>query len=407
MLRKFSLLILLIYIGSEFFFKEGSHQLSVYLFLIWFVSLFLYPKWNVVRILSQRYYSYIYVFLIFYFISTFIGSNAYKAVTSTFYMVRLFSPVLMYDILKNETKKIRQFYLFILMIYVLWYGFRINGLIVFLDTGQGLRNLFRGDDYYWETMFAYIYSLPILLVTMITILRRTSNESVKVKTLKMGLLLAAIFLFVLTLRSSYMTAIILVIVGGSIALLYKRSDSLFKTTIKSSITILVLSVLFIYGYNRIQYFVEREGNEAVSLRVGEMRDVLTGNSSEQTDVGARRSLRSVSIGTFFSNPIVGVNHKVVGAVYNNEIVGNHAQWLDDLARYGIFAFSMFIFLFKALKKQYRDTNLLLPILLFVVTGFLNPLLYPISTINIFLLVPLLIDSFICTNNSNILLNSKF
>lgn len=405
-MRVFSLIVLLIYLGSEFFFKQGSHQLPIFLFFIWFSSIFLCKEWMVGALLSQKKYLYLLVFLIFYFISTLYGSNLYKASTSTLYMVRVFAPVLMYDILRNETYLAKCIFSFVLIVYVLWYAFNANSLISFIGYEEGLRgdNLRRGEDTYVETTFAFVYMLPVLVTTMMSVIRNTpttrNTPTHKIRLLKLALFLSAIYLFFLSLKSLFMTAIILSVLGIIIAFLYKREEPPFKLAFKTSIVMLAFIIVFLLCFNGIQELAQKKGNKGTVERVVEIKNALTGNLSENSDLSSRNNLRSVSFKTFLSNPIFGVNHTLVGIV-NEKIIGNHAQWIDDLARYGFFALFIFVFLFKAFKTQYRDTKMLLPIVLYVVIGFLNPLLYPISSINIFVLVPLLIGTMTPNNHATI------
>lgn len=409
-MRVFSLILLLVYIGSEFFFQSGSHDTVVYIFIIWFVSALLCPNWNVGDLLKQKKNLYLYVFIVFYFVSSTLGSNLYKASTSTMFMIRVFAPVLMYDILRQETVKIKRFITSVMLAFVLIYAFMANSLLSKIGFDMGFRGDFltRGEDVYFETMFAFIYILPVLVVTMISLIRNVSKEMIK-KAILIRLLLISISIYflIMVLRSFLMTAIILIIVGIAIAIFYRRDKSLFNLVIKTIFTLSILVVVFLYSYDRIHNYAEGIGNAATIQRLEEIRDVLTGNLSQSSDLESRNNLRTVSFNTFLSHPLIGVHHSYVGKI-NESVIGNHAQWIDDLARYGLFSIIMFLFIYYALKKQYGDTKILLPILLYVVIGFLNPISYVISNINMFVLVPLLIESVITDNNLNktILVDNK-
>lgn len=399
-MRFFSLLLLLIYIGSEFFFRSGSHNTVIYLFIIWLVSALMCPNWDVGALLKQRKFTYIYAFLMFYFISTAVGSNLYKASTSTLFMIRVFTPVLMYDILRQETIRVKRIITIVLMIFVLSYAFMATSILSRVGFEMGFRGDFltRGEDVYFETMFAFVYILPILVIALISATRHVSRETINnVVFVKIILVSISVYLFITVLRSFLMTAIILAIVGAALSVFYRRDKSLFNLAIKTTFTVLILAVLFLFNYNRIYNYAVNIGNKETIQRLEEVKGVLTGNLSQGSDLGSRNNLRTVSFNTFLSHPIFGVHHKYIDEV-NESVIGNHAQWIDDLARYGMFSVLMYLFLYYALKKQYRDTNILLPVLFYVITGFLNPLLYPSSSINIFVLVPLLLES-IATNNN--------
>ena len=158
---------------------------------------------------------------------------------------------------------------------------------------------------------------------------------------------------------------------------------------KSSIAFLLLVFVFLSQHGNISKRVKTFGSRTTSQRVDELYFTLTGKGDQASDMNSRQNLTRTSITTFFHHPIFGANHLLGGHRYLDEIVGNHAEWVDMLALYGIFAFLAFYAVYKSLKLQYQDTGELIPPLIYVLTGFLNPMFYFVVNLTMFVIVPLL------------------
>ncbi|MEO7048017.1 MAG: hypothetical protein ABI091_22145, partial [Ferruginibacter sp.] len=74
-------------------------------------------------------------------------------------------------------------------------------------------------------------------------------------------------------------------------------------------------------------------------------------------------------------------------------LGNHSEWLDSLATYGIFIIFLMIYLFKSKKVYRQNQGYKLALILFIITGFVNPIhLFNIYFV-VFFFVPLLDNYF--------------
>lgn len=125
--------------------------------------------------------------------------------------------------------------------------------------------------------------------------------------------------------------------------------------------------------------------------------------SDTGSMGARIALSQTSLNTFFSNPInmlIGIgDHTVeIGMDLHKTGIGNHSEFIDVLARYGLVGAFVFI---KILKSYYQNLKSIatcrsvmkyvnVVFLIFVLYGFLNNCFIPIIHIFMFIIFPIVI-----------------
>lgn len=376
-------------------FPMPIQNLSLYLFILWIISsLISFPK-LLKHSFSQQRYLFLFFFLAFYFVTTSLGKNLYQGLIFTLYMMRVISPIVMYDIIKTCSSKIKKIFattlLLIFVIYAIW----MYQLIDIYGGELGLKNSVLGVGVDGEdrvgSAFGYVYSLPILILSLILylriILRQTRQNAVNHGWKKFTFyLVITLYLLVLVVKSLFMTAIVLTILSICLGLFYKSS----RHWIMKSLTVLLsLIIVFLSQYQFIATNISRLGSESTDQRVEEIYYFLTGQGSKAQDLSMRSDLSGVSIRTFFGHPIFGANHLVGFDRFKNDIIGNHAEWFDMLALYGIFALLLFSYLYKSLKYQYYDTGNYLPAYIYILIGFLNPMFYFIINLTVFVIAPLL------------------
>lgn len=396
--KKLLVIFTILYVAFEFFFERQS----MYTLFLWGIVAGMYSDWRYGSRDRANKYLYLVVFLIFCYLSTFIGSNAYKGFTETLYVFRCFVPIIVYDVVRGVDLKAKKLIVFFCLIFILLYAFKANAILEMVGSENGLREISsQHDEDYVSTAFAYIYSLPILICSLVIAIKLIIQDRIRFKypswILIALIILIIVYLSSLIIKSLFVTAMLFTVIGITIALLYKRGEKEKKWIFKSGVAVSFIIVLFIFNFNSIVDFASRNGNEGTVMRMYEIRMSLSGQSKSTVDLAERNDLREVSIQTFFNNPIVGVHHKMVGTV-NEAVVGNHSQWIDDLAKFGLFAILIFVFIYKSLVQQYKDTKIVIPIIVFVVLGFFNPIMYPIVSIVSFVICPLVFDIIIRLKN---------
>ncbi len=285
----------------------------------------------------------------------------------------------MYDILRSSGSKVRTTMLFALLAIWIYYAYWMYQIIDFYGAELGLKGSTsdRGDEGFVATAFGCVYSLPILIIALILGTRLTINLSgpcinkFNIIKIFVGLFLIAFF-ELLVLKSLYMTAIVLSIMGIGISVFYTKGQGWF---IKSILSILLILFIFLWQYGTILNNVKQVGNQGTKERVEELYLTITGEGHRASDMSSRQGLSIVSFETFLRYPLFGANHVAGKDSYNNKLIGNHSEWLDMLALYGIFAFLLFYVVYQSLKFQYRDTGIFIPSIFYIVTGFFNPMFF--------------------------------
>ena len=122
--------------------------------------------------------------------------------------------------------------------------------------------------------------------------------------------------------------------------------------------------------------------------------------SESGTLSSRFNLTLVSLKTFFSS----VDNFVLGVGDHRdslEVIGNHNQWIDAFARYGIFGgilLSLVIYkIFDNEKKYYLDSNYHKRIFsciffIFYIRGFLGNVIHPSIGVVLFIIMPILFST---------------
>ena len=230
--------------------------------------------------------------------------------------------------------------------------------------------------------FSLPYSLAILIPGLLLFNKQKSLPKV---TRAIGLVLCAFFAL-LVFSALYMTAIILMIAGIGLALVYGYSRS------KQALIMIMILVAAVISYEFIPILINEfspEGTNILIRRFDEIDSLLSGNNvSQSQDLFSRLQLSLTSIKTFLENPILGIGWESGYNFYALEKsgVGSHAQWFDIFACYGIFAILLIKYLQKSATLTIKKANVTLT--LFVILGFLNPCLQFTIVFVAYCLVPM-------------------
>lgn len=386
-------LILYILLVIAELFPLGIQNISLYLFVLWILLSWIAFPTVFHSILTHRRYVCLFLFFVFCFLSTLIGKDFFQGFAYTMYIMRVVSPILMYDLLRTCSKKQQRFFVLTLMAVFVLYAVWMYRLIDIYGAELGLKNSVLGNDSEERvsSVFGYIYSLPILMATLLLCLRSLYKQ-MKSGTMSLGWIrIAAIafvisYLTVLVFKSLFIIATIITIVGLCFALFYTRGKRWWITSFS---TLVLLSSVYVSQYEYIARSVSNVGSQTTDQRVEEIFQTLTGRGRQAEDMSSRQDLTMVSINTFFQYPIIGANHLIGSNRYNNTVIGNHSEWFDLLALYGVFALLLYYVLYKSFKVQYKDTGNYLPAVLYVITGFLNPMFNMTVNLTVFVLAPLL------------------
>lgn len=364
------------------------------LWFLWFVSVALFNNRSFVNAIKKRSYSYFYIFSLFYFLTSSIAVGFSIAFNRLIELFEIASPVLMFDIYKNVSKKI-QFMLLLAFTIIILFS-TINLLSVINQYGLGLR-LANQDDIYINNAFNWTYSWVIIVTISGAFLYNKKISPIDNRIISFVFLVLFFVGVLLVVSSLFMTAILSMILGIIVSFFYGRKRWIIKTIISA----FVGGVLFMYSYQSIlgQVGWIHDTKGTLSERVEDIYNTLSGNLSNTYDLNTRNDLYSVSLTTFSENPIIGINHTIKNVESVKYVkIGNHSEWFDNLALYGAFSLFLFLFLFKSSNNGLPGMPVVFIVYMFI--GFVNPLWYFLQNFVTFFFVPLLINGIITCRRLN-------
>ena len=338
-------------------------------FLLWLICAYSAYTPIVSRTLKMKHMLLLYVFLGFMFVSMLYRHSIVYSISASITFCELFSPLLMYRILREENKTTRWVVLiFITVIFV------VNFLtcLKFLansPTGHGLRDA----EYITglKNIFFAVYSFAILvpfIVYCISHNRKHGRRNISLTVAIVGYAICLVLAY-LVINAQFMTAIILMIAGALFAFFYDRRGARIVVPLVAVLAIF----LFTKFSNELIAVADRNDAVAVSMRLEELQNILSNNAEDAEDYSSRQNRSQSSIETFLENPLIGVFYKYEDI---NEAklqgIGNHAEWLDTMARYGLFGLLLIVFIVKAVFKHKELVGASIHFILFIILGFLNP-----------------------------------
>lgn len=384
----FCIFLMVLYIIQDIIGIIPIKNASLFLFVIWCTSLLMTS--NSSTLFKETSINRAIPFLVIVYLTSMLVLGPFLSLVKVVYTTRVLAPILMYAYLKDKTPRIWLFVSLVFIFCVVLKSLEYSNLIDMLGAEGGLRVTVHDDSSDYDSdSFAFIYALTIIITALsysIVVIYRNAKQGVKKLLLLSGLIVTAYLLFSLVLKALFTTAIIVTVIGVILSVCY--SQDIRKTTYKSVVLVGMVSILFISYAAVFQKYASDIGSDTLSARLDEVYNILMGNSHKADDFNSRQELNWVSIKTFLSNPIIGVNYRLAGSI-DETMIGNHAEWFDDLARYGVFAFFLFSFLIKNAKKQYSENKMAIPYMLIGVLGFLNPIFTPVCFSAAFLFFPLI------------------
>ena len=247
--------------------------------------------------------------------------------------------------------------------------------------------------------FGFIYGLVVIIPMVFSYSLAQKNFF-----LKLVIWAITILFVVVVLMSNFTTALILLFIDFVLIIIagskLKSISSFWGILIVLAIIVPFLLTSF------LSFMIQMSDSIYAQGKLEGILDVIH-NQGSYDDTTSRGRLFLTSFHSFLESPIWGV-----GAWYSqadSRIVGQHAQFIDDLARYGLLGFIPLIsFLIFGLKKIYYafkekfffNRKVLGPILIYFILGFLDPIYIPGLLASIFILVPML-DRFTYENKNTI------
>lgn len=384
LLKYITTFLLLVYLVMQLLCVLPNDNKRQVVFLMWLVCAYLAYTPLVRQVLRTKGVGYLYAFVVFYGLSMLINHSVVYAISAMLGMMELFSPFLMYRIVRAESKAVQR-----LVFITITAVFMANVAVCFIYmrssfTNYGLRDIEAFTEY--NNTFYFLYAIAILVPVILYYLSHSQREgsfSFFKAIIGYGICLVLAYF---VLKAQFMTAIVLMFVGGVFALVQRNRGLAFTIPI---VAVIVLAI-FSQVSNDLIRIADENNATAVSSRLEEIQHILANDTNNAEDYTLRQDLSQNSFETFLENPLIGVLYKYENIdEAKHQGVGNHAEWLDTLARYGLFGILLLVFIVKAMRTQRKVVNVGMHYLLFALLGFLNPTLGFVLTCAVFLYMPLL------------------
>lgn len=245
----------------------------------------------------------------------------------------------------------------------------------------------------YDFIYGLVVMIPILVFYSLSLKK-------KINALLIGCLVA--IYIVVVVMSNFTTALMLLFADFVFVMLARKR---FMTNSDFIVSFVVLTVLAFFMLSFfLNYMINISESIYAQSKLEGLLGVLSGTESYD-ETTSRSELLKMSLKSFFESPIWGI-----GAWYGSGSphVGQHAQFVDDLARYGLLGFTpLMMFVYYGMKKIYSaykerhfyNRRVLVSILIFVALGFMNPIYNPGLLACMFIVVPML-DRFCYEQNEN-------
>jgi len=241
-----------------------------------------------------------------------------------------------------------------------------------LSTGkeelmQGLTGMVIGS-------FGFIYGLVFVVVAILGLIKAGLPAKRRI------IFTALVALFIYTIfAAAFMWALLILVVSVTLMLLnIKKTLHLLAAALVILMLLFALSPVVSSVLNFLGDIVE---HEVLSVRLHELAIMSRDFSVNETvSVEGRLGLMALSIRAFLSNPILGVGG-VYGLGGGYDVIGRHAAFLDELAKYGILGagflfvalYSNARFVYRRLKNSKQKTAYFCSMAAFFILGVVNVL----------------------------------
>jgi hypothetical protein len=195
----------------------------------------------------------------------------------------------------------------------------------------------------------YLFQCMVLCVPSLIAL----SKNIKMKVLNALIL---VFLTVVLINASFTISILLFFVTLVLTFALTEAKTKNRKVLKILICVLLLSLLF-SGESLLDWFASTINNPRVSERILGISELLYGTGEAVGDVSSRIDVYKLSFKTFCREFPFGAGPHY-SYVSGENGMGYHSQFIDDIARYGVFAILFYVFFltgyYKLLKQSWQE-----------------------------------------------------
>lgn len=356
---------------------------SLILFYFWVLSILLVKPREVFKILKQKHYLALFVFIILLYIGYSYVNGLFTTIKFIGSFIQVFAPIFMYEFYSKflSSKSLRNLIIIILGIYV-YYSIKT---ILYLElnplAARQIISIGLDDSLLIGGGFSLSYGFAILVPVLVYLILNSSNFGVNVlfnKLISRLLLVIVTILFITTIYKSMFTISFITMLLGSLFVFYKMKKGKKSNNI-TLVLVFLLSIFIIVIINQylpsIQSFLQTLDTVIGYKLIAVFESFDQGQVVSDGGFKGRVDLYLESFYTWIENPFLGIAYKSdFNVLKMKEIgLGNHSEWFDLFAKYGLFAILLITYIFKPKNAYKKNKGHKLALLLFTVIGFLNPI----------------------------------
>ncbi len=351
----------------------GITKLVIPIFILWIIIIML--KKN--NLFLNRIFWGLLILLIYFSISSVISDgNFFTARIETVVYIFIIFLITYYYNLPSNRDKTESIILWSIIFILIQAIYNILGAYNHPELLKALAGSKSNIDAIWNLKlgiagYGTIYSYAIIGPSFVYISLKNKSNAFKLR--KIMLFTTGIISIICVYSYTYTTAIVLCTIILILFLLLINKKIGLILLAATLISISIIDNIFLYIINSVE-------NISVSERLATIYNVVfgSGDLSDESSL-TRLRLYDLSLNTFLSNPILGV-----GGFYGHSSVilpkgiGGHSEWLDFLARYGIFGLSLLLIpLFSLINLiqntlKHVDNKFYIYIILYIfILGFIN------------------------------------
>ncbi|MGG0788107.1 O-antigen ligase family protein [Peribacillus simplex] len=385
--------------------KDMSTSISALLFISWFISSLLANPMVIIKLLNNKKYLFLFLFIIYYFLGGLIsGVGFLGSVKLILAFLMIISPMIIADYYEIS-KQYKKLAIICLIVLGMFAFISIKTIIVLETIPNAARALASGSLHNkdlgsltdlgigggYDLAYALCLLVPFIAITM---KKKLFNDILPNVLCFLWIVLA----FLTIVKSDYGMAFLITIIALIITLFF-LSGSLKKDS-------LILGFLLVFS--TILYFLSKENianllmfistyfeNSFIGQRLTELASGILGNSYGES-AEYRFILYERSFNAFIQNPFIGVGFETQYDYYKGlQYLGGHSEWLDMLGTYGIFGsiplITIFSLQFYETMRKYNvksvQSVVLIIYLLFIVIGSINLIFKFGIMVVLFLVIP--------------------
>lgn len=384
---------------------EYANFVSLGLCLIWFGISFISNYKVFISIFLEKKTIALLIFFLFYLVTSLPTAGVYNTFKYMGSFIILFSPMFIYSYYQRlgNIKLLKKLLYFT---YIIWLFFVIKALHFYYLNPNAARRLASNKEYYGVIAIGGGYSLAIastilavfLMVLVLNKLRKGGRST------RLSKLIFIVLLILVVFETRSTITFLGLILGLFLTLLLNLfSDKAGKIKINyriiflSSLFLIIILIAFI-NTNNIGYLMmilTQNSTNKLFIRLHEIGIELYNFRSKggSTYLRSRLSLLLESLKLFISSPFIGNGFKYAYDFNLSKLIGigNHSEWLDILAIYGLFGglpiFMIYYYGIQTALRYHCSVSMGAYIFVLIFLGLFNPFKSFQAHLIIFFVIP--------------------